>query len=86
MAENQVEGLQSACIGCILMRSFSCDSRSHRTEPRTLLNREIYSIVGAEAFRDLAAAFYRQLAQDDIIERMYPKMIWKVPKSACESS
>ena len=37
-----------------------------------MLNREIYAIVGAEGFRRLAAAFYSQLAQDDIIGPMYP--------------
>ena len=73
MAEKQVEGTQSTCIGFIFMRSFSCESRSHRTEPRTLLNREIYSIVGAEAFRRLAAAFYSQLSEDDLIGPMYPQ-------------
>jgi hemoglobin len=52
---------------------FFMRSRSHRTEPRILLNREIYSIVGAEAFRRLAAAFYNQLPEDDLIGPMYPQ-------------
>ncbi len=38
-----------------------------------MLNREIYAIVGAEGFKRLAAAFYSQLPQDDLLGPMYPQ-------------
>jgi len=34
---------------------------------------EIYSIVGEDGFTRLVAAFYRQVPEDDILGRMYPK-------------
>jgi hemoglobin len=33
---------------------------------------EIYSMIGAEGFTRLVAAFYRQVPQDDILGPMYP--------------
>ena len=33
---------------------------------------EIYSMIGAEAFARLVAAFYRQVPQDDLLGPMYP--------------
>ena len=33
---------------------------------------EVYSIVGAEGFGRLVAAFYRQVPQDDLLRPMYP--------------
>src|ERR1700691_5628109 len=33
---------------------------------------EVYSIVGAEGFGRLVAAFYRQVPQDDLLGPMYP--------------
>lgn len=34
---------------------------------------DIYSIIGEEGFTRLAAAFYRQVPQDDILGAMYPR-------------
>lgn len=34
---------------------------------------EIYPIVGEDGFRRLVAAFYRQVAEDDVLGPMYPK-------------
>jgi hemoglobin len=36
-------------------------------------DQETYSIIGEEGFRRLIAAFYRRIAQDDILGPMYPK-------------
>jgi hemoglobin len=36
-------------------------------------DQEIYSIIGEEGFTRLIAAFYRRIAQDDILGPMYPK-------------
>ena len=33
---------------------------------------EVYSMIGAEGFTRLVAAFYRQVPQDDILGPMYP--------------
>jgi hemoglobin len=33
---------------------------------------EVYSMIGAEGFRRLVAAFYRQVPQDDLLGPMYP--------------
>jgi hemoglobin len=33
---------------------------------------EVYSMVGAEGFTRLIAAFYRQVPQDDLLGPMYP--------------
>ncbi len=33
---------------------------------------EVYSMIGAEGFARLVAAFYRQIPQDDILGPMYP--------------
>jgi hemoglobin len=33
---------------------------------------EIYSMIGAEGFTRLVAAFYRQVPQDDLLGPMYP--------------
>jgi hemoglobin len=33
---------------------------------------EVYSIIGAEGFTRLVAAFYRQIPQDDLLGPMYP--------------
>lgn len=35
--------------------------------------REIYSAIGDDGFRRLVQAFYRQVAQDDVIGPMYPR-------------
>jgi hemoglobin len=35
-------------------------------------DQEIYSIIGAEGFTRLIAAFYRQVPGDDILSAMYP--------------
>jgi hemoglobin len=32
----------------------------------------VYSVIGAEGFRRLVAAFYRQVPQDDLLGPMYP--------------
>jgi hypothetical protein len=34
--------------------------------------REVYSLIGAEGFTRLVAAFYRQVPQDDLLGIMYP--------------
>lgn len=34
---------------------------------------DIYGIIGAEGFQRLIAAFYRQVAEDDILRPMYPE-------------
>jgi hemoglobin len=34
--------------------------------------REIYSMIGEEGFTRLAAAFYSQIPQDDLLGHMYP--------------
>jgi hemoglobin len=34
---------------------------------------EIYSIIGEEGFTRLVGAFYRQVPQDDILDKMYPR-------------
>jgi hemoglobin len=34
---------------------------------------EIYSLIGEEGFARLAAAFYRQIPEDDILGPMYPR-------------
>lgn len=36
-------------------------------------DQEIYSIIGEEGFTRLIAAFYRRVANDDILGPMYPK-------------
>ena len=36
-------------------------------------DQEIYSIIGEEGFARLIAAFYRRIAQDDMLGPMYPK-------------
>jgi hemoglobin len=33
---------------------------------------EIYSMIGAEGFARLVAAFYRQIPQDDLLGPIYP--------------
>jgi hemoglobin len=33
---------------------------------------EVYSLIGAEGFTRLVAAFYRQVPQDDLLGPMYP--------------
>ena len=33
---------------------------------------DVYSVVGAEGFTRLVAAFYRQVPQDDLLGSMYP--------------
>jgi hemoglobin len=33
---------------------------------------EIYSLIGAEGFARLVAAFYRQIPQDDLLGPIYP--------------
>ena len=33
---------------------------------------EVYSMIGAEGFTRLVAAFYRQVPQDDLLGAMYP--------------
>src|SRR5882757_3003412 len=33
---------------------------------------EVYSMIGAEGFGRLVAAFYRQVPQDELLGRMYP--------------
>jgi hemoglobin len=33
---------------------------------------EVYSVIGAEGFTRLVAAFYRQVPQDDLLGPMYP--------------
>jgi hemoglobin len=37
-----------------------------------MLEREVYSMIGAEGFARLVAAFYRQIPLDDILGPMYP--------------
>ena len=39
---------------------------------RTMNEVEVYSVIGAEGFTRLVAAFYRQVPQDDILRFMYP--------------
>ena len=34
---------------------------------------ELYQIIGEEGFRSLVAAFYRQIPEDDILGKMYPR-------------
>jgi hemoglobin len=34
---------------------------------------EVYSVIGAEGFTRLVAAFYRLVAQDDLLGPMYPE-------------
>ena len=34
---------------------------------------EVYSTIGEEGFTRLVAAFYRQVPEDDILGRMYPR-------------
>ena len=34
---------------------------------------EVYSMIGAEGFTRLVAAFYRQVPQDDLLGPMYPE-------------
>jgi len=33
---------------------------------------DIYSVIGEDGFRRLVAAFYQQVAQDDVLRPMYP--------------
>jgi hemoglobin len=33
---------------------------------------DVYSVIGAEGFTRLVAAFYRQVPQDDLLRSMYP--------------
>ena len=33
---------------------------------------DVYSVIGAEGFARLVAAFYRQVPQDDLLRPMYP--------------
>ena len=33
---------------------------------------EVYSVIGAEGFERLVAAFYRQVPEDDVLGPMYP--------------
>jgi hemoglobin len=37
-----------------------------------VLECEVYSLIGAEGFTRLVAAFYRQVPQDDLLGIMYP--------------
>jgi hemoglobin len=37
-----------------------------------MLELEVYSMIGAEGFARLVAAFYRQVPQDDLLGPMYP--------------
>jgi hypothetical protein len=39
---------------------------------------EVYSMIGAEGFTRLVAAFYRQVPQDDLLGPMYPAQISRV--------
>lgn len=34
---------------------------------------DLYQVIGEDGFRRLTAAFYKQIAEDDIIGPMYPK-------------
>jgi hemoglobin len=45
---------------------------------------EVYSMIGAEGFTRLVAAFYRQVPQDDLLGPMYT--IFQVPSSASATS
>ena len=38
-----------------------------------MLNRDVYPMIGGEAFTRLAAAFYSQIPQDDLLGPMYPQ-------------
>jgi len=33
---------------------------------------DVYSVIGAEGFARLVAAFYRQVPKDDVLGPMYP--------------
>lgn len=37
----------------------------------------IYDLIGPEGFRDLVAAFYRRVREDDLIGPMYPDGDWE---------
>ena len=41
-------------------------------ERRNMQELEVYSMIGAEGFTRLVAAFYRQVPQDDLLGPMYP--------------
>ena len=45
---------------------------------------EVYSMIGAEGFARLVAAFYRQVPQDDLLGRCTRRRIFRVPSSASE--
>jgi hemoglobin len=42
------------------------------TEPRNVQELEVYSMISAEGFTRLVAAFYSQIPQDDLLKPMYP--------------
>jgi hemoglobin len=39
---------------------------------KTMQELDVYSVIGAEGFTRLVAAFYRQVPQDDLLGPMYP--------------
>jgi hemoglobin len=41
-------------------------------ETKRVQEREVFSIIGADGFTRLVAAFYRQVPQDDLLGPMYP--------------
>lgn len=38
-----------------------------------LLDTHVYSVIGAEGFRRLVAAFYRRVPADDVLGPLYPQ-------------
>lgn len=38
-----------------------------------LLDTQLYGLIGAEGFTQLAAAFFRRVAVDDVLSHIYPK-------------
>ena len=47
---------------------------------------EIYSMIGAEGFARLVAAFYRQVPQDDLLGPIYRQATFQGPSNASEIS
>jgi hemoglobin len=47
-------------------------AKSSIRRAETMQEREVYSLIGAEGFTRLVAAFYRKVPQDDLLGTMYP--------------
>lgn len=50
-----------------------CSSDNEGVSVEKIEEQDLYQLIGEVGFRNLVAAFYKQVAEDDILGPMYPK-------------